>query len=85
MAAEWYYAKGDERVGPVSASDLKALAKSGELSPNDMVWKEGMAEWKSAEASRGWLNRQSTLPRSDNCRRRCQRTGKQIHARSHRA
>ncbi len=48
MAAEWYYAKDDQQLGPLSASDLKALAKSGELSPSDLVWMEGMADWKPA-------------------------------------
>jgi len=53
MAAEWYYSKGSQQHGPVSASDLKILAKSGALLPTDMVWKEGMAEWKPASNVKG--------------------------------
>jgi len=53
MSAEWYYTKDSQKHGPVSGSDLKAMAKSGELSPTDMVQKEGMAEWKVASSLKG--------------------------------
>lgn len=55
MASEWYYMKGDEKIGPVSAADLKSLTDSGSLSPDNKVWKEGMAEWNSAENIKGLL------------------------------
>lgn len=48
MAAEWYYAKGKEKVGPLTTAQLRELARSGELSRNDMVWKQGMANWTPA-------------------------------------
>ena len=53
MTNEWYYSLGDEQKGPVSPADLKMLATSGELSPDHMVWKEGMAEWKRAGSIKG--------------------------------
>ena len=53
MTNEWYYTKGDQQVGPVSASDLKAAAASGDLMPTSQVWKEGMAEWKPATNIKG--------------------------------
>jgi hypothetical protein len=53
MATEWHYSRGDQQHGPVSAADLKTLAKSGELLPSDMIWKEGMAEWKPAGSIKG--------------------------------
>lgn len=53
MATEWHYSKGGQQHGPVSAADLKALTKSGELLPTDMIWKEGMAEWKPAGSLKG--------------------------------
>jgi len=53
MSAEWHYTKNGKKIGPVSAADLKALARAGELSPTDMVWKEGMAEWKPAKSLKG--------------------------------
>lgn len=53
MATEWHYSKGGQQHGPASAAELKALAKSGELLPTDMIWKEGMAEWKPAGSLKG--------------------------------
>jgi predicted RNA-binding Zn-ribbon protein involved in translation (DUF1610 family) len=43
MASRWFCQCGDVRHGPLSASQLKALAQSGQLTPADEVWKEGMA------------------------------------------
>lgn len=42
---QWYYAKDGKKLGPVSASQLKRMVHSGELSPADMLWKDGMAKW----------------------------------------
>lgn len=53
MAAEWHYSKNGQKHGPVSASDLKNLAKSGDLLPTDLIWKEGMAKWKPASNVKG--------------------------------
>ncbi len=47
----WYYSLGDgHSIGPVSFSELKKLAATGQLSPHHWVGKEGMAEWKYAFA-----------------------------------
>jgi hypothetical protein len=48
--AEWYYAKEGERKGPVSSSQLRQLAQSGELLPTDMVFKEGGTQWIPASS-----------------------------------
>lgn len=53
MAAQWYYTKGEERQGPVSSEELKSLAQSGALAPEDLVWKEGMDEWRPAASLKG--------------------------------
>lgn len=53
MAAEWYYAKGDKQIGPVTEDDLRALAQSGQLSSTDKVWKDGMADWLPAGDIKG--------------------------------
>jgi GYF domain 2/Domain of unknown function (DUF4190) len=44
----WYYARGGEQLGPVSADELKGKLASGELSPQDLVWSEGMGNWQAA-------------------------------------
>ena len=48
MSQEWYYSSGGERLGPVGSRELKSLASSGDLRPDDLVWKEGMGEWQPA-------------------------------------
>jgi len=42
---KWYYYRNDERVGPVSFKELKGLAESEELGPDDLVSRPGMTEW----------------------------------------
>ncbi len=53
MTAEplWYFERGGERHGPVSAAEiLEALAR-GELGPGNLVWRQGMADWTRLDAS----------------------------------
>lgn len=40
----WWYATGDQRFGPYSASELKTMTKSGKVVSTDLIWKEGLAE-----------------------------------------
>ncbi|MCX7664820.1 MAG: DUF4339 domain-containing protein [Gemmataceae bacterium] len=55
MANEWYYSKNGTKHGPVAGTELKALAEAGKLLPTDLVWKEGMSEWKAASSVKGLL------------------------------
>ncbi len=50
---QWWYARGDEQFGPVSAAELRRLASTGSLSPGDLVWREGLAEWAPAARLKG--------------------------------
>src|SRR5207249_10574008 len=49
MSEQWLYARDGKQAGPVSAAALKELAGTGQLSPTDFVWKQGMREWIAAE------------------------------------
>ena len=51
--AEWYYAQGDQQKGPVPWETLQRLADSGKLQRADMVWREGMPDWKKASQLEG--------------------------------
>jgi hypothetical protein len=53
MAQEWYYTRDGKQGGPVSSSQLRELAASGQLMPTDTVWMHGMATWKEAQAVKG--------------------------------
>jgi hypothetical protein len=50
---QWYYGQGDKELGPIASEQLKQLAISGELGPQDMVWKEGMPNWVEAGSIQG--------------------------------
>ena len=56
---EWFYAKGDKHSGPVNSVELKRLATAGELKPDDLVWREGMAEWTVARNVRGLFDEEA--------------------------
>ncbi len=42
----WYYAKDGQSVGPVGESEWANLLTLGAISPNTLVWREGMANWQ---------------------------------------
>jgi len=42
----WYYARGDERIGPVDEATFTAALEDGEISGDTLVWREGMADWQ---------------------------------------
>ena len=44
--AMWYYSKNGMQLGPLSTEELSGKARGGEVSPSDLVWKEGMPDWK---------------------------------------
>ena len=41
----WYYAKNGAQHGPVALEDMKSRVSMGEISPGDLAWREGMADW----------------------------------------
>jgi hypothetical protein len=51
MSDQWYYQQGGVPRGPVTATDLAALARQGAIGPGDFVWREGTAEWTTATAA----------------------------------
>lgn len=53
MAAVYFYIKNGQRLGPVEGVDLKKLAEAGELVPEDLLWKDGMASWEPARTVKG--------------------------------
>ncbi len=45
---EWYYNRANKQYGPIAPQALKRLAEQGELSGDDLVWRDGMEEWVAA-------------------------------------
>jgi hypothetical protein len=65
MGDEWFYAKDGQQAGPVTAAQLKQMAATGQVGPNDLVWKQGMAQWAPASQVKGLLgglSEQRTTP-----------------------
>jgi hypothetical protein len=42
---EWYFAEGQERRGPITEEALRANLASGRLTPDTLIWRQGMADW----------------------------------------
>lgn len=47
---EWYYARDGQQLGPVSIEALSQLIAVGTVAPQDLVWREGMAQWTPASS-----------------------------------
>lgn len=45
---QWYYAVGQDRRGPITADELKAMFTSGQLGLSTLVWSAGMPQWLAA-------------------------------------
>jgi hypothetical protein len=43
----WYYATGDQQVGPVSSVVLRQMLDAGQLTPDSPVWRDGWADWQT--------------------------------------
>ncbi len=48
MADLWYFTCEGKQMEPVTSAELTQLAGSGFLRADDLVWKEGMANWTKA-------------------------------------
>src|SRR5271165_6127259 len=53
MESVWYYVVNGAQTGPVSLAELKDAAATGKLSPPDLVWQEGTADWVPARTVAG--------------------------------
>ena len=62
MSNNWHYAKGGEKHGPITATQLKQLVTTGQLAPDDLVWRENMTEWRKASTVKGLFPEQSGTP-----------------------
>jgi hypothetical protein len=56
---DWYYARGNKQTGPVGSAELKQLAATGQLRPEDLVWREGLTEWAPASSVRGLFDEET--------------------------
>lgn len=43
---DWYYAVGDQQIGPISQAELQELVKTKKINAHTRVWRPGMKEWQ---------------------------------------
>ena len=43
---EWHYAENGRQLGPVSEEQLLQLTRTGVVTPDTLIWRAGMPEWK---------------------------------------
>jgi hypothetical protein len=58
----WFYVINGVPSNPVSWDELKSVAASGKLSPDDLVWKEGTPDWVPARTVAGLFASTSATP-----------------------
>jgi hypothetical protein len=56
---QWYFAQAGQQQGPFPESTLRQMLASGQLSPADVVWRQGMPQWVAAGSVPGLLPAQS--------------------------
>jgi hypothetical protein len=47
---QWYLARNGQQYGPLSEAELAKLIELGHLEANDLLWREGFADWRPAMA-----------------------------------
>ncbi|MBK6684916.1 MAG: zinc-ribbon domain-containing protein [Deltaproteobacteria bacterium] len=52
-APEWYVAIDDAQVGPLTLDDVTQRWRSGDVGPNSLCWKQGMADWTAIRFTEG--------------------------------
>lgn len=57
----WYVRKGIKKLGPFSNAEMRGLASSGKLVPEDMIWKDGLDGWVKASKLKGVFPVQSQV------------------------
>lgn len=48
----WFYESEGQQQGPVSERDLDRLLAEGKITPNTLVWQEGMPDWRPLRDAR---------------------------------
>lgn len=48
----WYYADNGQQAGPVSDAELDTLIQNGKVTPETLIWHEGMADWRPCAQAR---------------------------------
>lgn len=47
---EWYLARDGQQFGPLNDMELRKFIELGHMRPDDLLWRHGFADWRSASA-----------------------------------
>jgi hypothetical protein len=61
----WYYTDNGERHGPISQPGIKSLYAQHSITPDTLVWQEGMEDWQPLHATPLANDLQIALPDGD--------------------
>lgn len=53
---DWYYAVGEERKGPHGDEEFQRLVQQGVVTPQTLVWREGLSAWQTYESLAGTVD-----------------------------
>ncbi len=62
---QWYYSQNGAQQGPVDVGTLRQMLSSGQIPGRALVWRDGLANWQSAETLdelRAALPRAAAMP-----------------------
>ncbi len=45
----WYIARQGQQHGPLSEQELMLFVKDGHVQPDDLVWRQGLPDWVTAD------------------------------------
>jgi hypothetical protein len=62
MSQRWYFLRGGQSLGPVPVERLQAMARGGELSPQDLVVPVGATQWIPAGSVPGLFPQPAAPP-----------------------
>ena len=48
---QWFYARGRERMGPVSTETIRHLLQAKAIDGGTLVWRDGMPDWAAARTT----------------------------------
>lgn len=55
MADQWYVGRNGQKAGPYTTEQVRQMAAAGQLVPNDLLWKQGLANWVPLTEVKGLL------------------------------
>ena len=57
--SSWYLSRDGQQHGPLSDRELSLFAEAGNFKPGDLLWTEGLEDWKPADAIFGLASSQN--------------------------